>query len=262
MKKIEFKDLPSTETPLSASNLNLLQQNVEDEFNTLNKYFEIPQGDNRRRWVKIAEFSTNLTGDNNRIQMRIYGTIRYGSNKPGMDMIEISTRGGMNISIYAFNHTADNDNQKYGYVAKANGRTEFWIEQNAYNYRSKVEIVNADNCDVKFFEILYEKPAGLIYIDKEIVATEKSILSMYNNQPNNLRIDGNNDEGKKVVFKDVLVKRGSVFTQDNGEIIARKKCICKVNFILYCEQSATKDKNYLETKLFVKRRKSTNIYFR
>lgn len=262
MKKIEFKNLPSKETPISANNLNLLQQNVEDEFNTLNKYFEIPQGDNRRRWVKIAEFSTNLTGGDNRIQMRIYGTIRYGSNKPGMDMIEISTRGGMNISIYAFNHTANNDNQRYGYVNRADGRTELWIDQGTYNYRSKVEIINADNCVVKLFEIKYEQPAGLVAIDKEIVATEKSILSVYNNQTGNIRIDGKNDEGKKVIFKDVLVKRGSVFTQDNGEFIARKKCICKVNFVLYCEQSASENKNYLEAKLFVKRRKSTNIYFR
>ena len=33
MKKIEFKNLPSKETPISAKNLNLLQQNVEDEIN-------------------------------------------------------------------------------------------------------------------------------------------------------------------------------------------------------------------------------------
>ena len=33
MKKIEFKNLPSKETPISANNLNLLQQNVEDEIN-------------------------------------------------------------------------------------------------------------------------------------------------------------------------------------------------------------------------------------
>ena len=33
MKKINFKNLPSKETPLSANNLNLLQQNVEDEIN-------------------------------------------------------------------------------------------------------------------------------------------------------------------------------------------------------------------------------------
>ena len=33
MKKIEFKNLPSKETPISAKNLNLLQQNIEDEIN-------------------------------------------------------------------------------------------------------------------------------------------------------------------------------------------------------------------------------------
>lgn len=32
MNKIEFKDLPSTETPIDSDNLNLLQDNVEDEF--------------------------------------------------------------------------------------------------------------------------------------------------------------------------------------------------------------------------------------
>ena len=33
MKKIEFKNLPSKETPISANNLNLLQQNIEEEIN-------------------------------------------------------------------------------------------------------------------------------------------------------------------------------------------------------------------------------------
>ena len=255
MKKIEFKNLPSKETPISANNLNLLQQNVEDEFNTLNKYFEIPQGDNRRRWVKIAEFSTNLTGGDNRIQMRIYGTIRYGSNKPGMDMIEISTRGGMNISIYAFNHTANNDNQRYGYVNRADGRTELWIDQGTYNYRSKVEIINADNCIVKLFEIKYEQPAGLIAIDKEIVATEKSVLSVYNNQTGNIRIDGKNDEIKQVPLQNVFMQRGIAFRLGSNEIIVNRKCYSRLTFILYCEQSASQAKYYIEAKLWVKRRR-------
>lgn len=255
MKKIEFKNLPSKETPLSASNLNLLQQNVEDEFNTLNKYFEIPQGDNRRRWVKIAEFSTNLTGGDNRIQIRIYGTIRYGSNKPGMDMIEISTRGGMNISIYAFNHTANNDNQRYGYVNRADGRTELWIDQGTYNYRSKVEIITADNCVVKLFEIKYEQPAELVAIDKEIVATEKSILSVYNNQTGNIRIDGKNDEIKQIPLQNVFMQRGTAFRLGPNEIIVNRKCNSRLTFILYCEQSASQAKYYIEAKLWVKRRR-------
>lgn len=255
MKKIDFKNLPSKETPLSASNLNSLQQNVEDEFNTLNKYFEIPQGDNRKRWVKIAEFSTNLTGGDNRIQMRIYGTIRYGSNKPGMDMIEISTRGGMNISIYSFNHTANNDNQRYGYVNRADGKTELWIDQDAYNYRSKVEIITADNCVVKLFEIKYVQPAGLVAIDKEIVATEKSVLSVYNNQTGNIRIDGKNDEIKQVPLQNVFMQRGTAFRLGPNEIIVNRKCNSRLTFILYCEQSASQAKYYIEAKLWVRRRR-------
>ena len=255
MKKIELKDLPIEETPLDAYTLNLLQQNVEDEFNKINKYFEIPQGDNRRRWVKIAEFPTNVGSGDNRIQMRIYGTIRYGSNKPGMDMIEISARGGMNISIYAFNHTTNNDNQRYGYVNKSNGRTEFWIEQGTYNYRSKVEIINADNGDVKLFEIKYEQPASLIMIDKEVVATEKTLLAVYNNQTGNIRIDGANYEAKQVPFKDVFTQRGTAFRLGANEIIVNKKCNARITFTLYCQQSASAAKYNIESKLWIQRRR-------
>lgn len=255
MKKIEFKNAPSTETPLSAEIFNGMQQNIEDEFNTLNKYFEIPQGDNRRRWVKIAEFTTNIGNGDNRIQMRIYGTVRYGLNKPGMDMIEISSRGGMNISIYAFNHTANNETQKYGYVNKSNGRTEFWIEQNAYNYRSKVEVVTVDNCEVKLFEIKYERPAGFVAVDKEVVATEKALLSVYNNQTGNVRIDGANYEAKQVPFKDVFTQRGTAFRLGPNEIIVNKKCNARITFTLYCLQSASAAKYNIEAKLWVKRRR-------
>lgn len=37
MNLIEFKDLPSTETPINSSNLNLLQDNVEDAIGEVNK---------------------------------------------------------------------------------------------------------------------------------------------------------------------------------------------------------------------------------
>lgn len=38
MEKIEFKDLPDTTTPLSASNLNTMQDNIETAINTNNTY--------------------------------------------------------------------------------------------------------------------------------------------------------------------------------------------------------------------------------
>lgn len=39
MKKVTFKDLPSTETPINASNLNLVQNNIEEEFTNINNKF-------------------------------------------------------------------------------------------------------------------------------------------------------------------------------------------------------------------------------
>lgn len=188
--------------------------------------------------------------------MRIYGTVRYGLNKPGMDMIEISTRGGMNISIYAFNHTVNYENQKYGYVNKANGRTELWIDQNAYNYSSKVEVVTVDNCEVKLFEIKYERPAGLVVVDKEIVATEKALLSVYNNQTGNIRIDGGNYEAKQVPFNNVFTQRGTAFRLGPNEIIVNKKCNARITFTLYCLQSSTGQKYNIEAKLWIRRRRA------
>lgn len=35
MEKIQFENLPSTNTPINADNLNLLQDNVENEFNNI-----------------------------------------------------------------------------------------------------------------------------------------------------------------------------------------------------------------------------------
>lgn len=47
MDKINFQDLPSTETPINSSNLNLLQENVETSINTkINKSIPIPENAN------------------------------------------------------------------------------------------------------------------------------------------------------------------------------------------------------------------------
>lgn len=255
MKKIEFKNLPSKETPLSASNLNLMQQNIEDEINKINKYFEIPKGDSRKRWVKIADFATNIGLSINGMQIKIYGTIRFGSNRPGFDIVEASTRGGMNITILGFNHTSNAENQRYGYVNNSNGRTELWIEQESYNYRSTVEITNVIDCKIGLLAMQYERPAGYVGIEKTIVATEKSVLSVYNNQTGNIRIDGKNDEIKQVPFQNVFMQRGTAFRLGPNEIIINRKCNSRLAFILYCEQSASQAKYYIEAKLWVKRRR-------
>lgn len=57
MTKIEFKNLPDTTTPLSASNLNTLQDNVED---AINEKQDIPEDTG---WVDLSSYvnTTNLT---------------------------------------------------------------------------------------------------------------------------------------------------------------------------------------------------------
>lgn len=40
MEKINFNDLPNTDTPINSSNLNQLQTNVENEINVLNNKFD------------------------------------------------------------------------------------------------------------------------------------------------------------------------------------------------------------------------------
>ena len=232
----------------------MLQQNVEDEFNKINKYFEIPQGDSRKRWVKIAELTTDIGLSINGMQIKIYGTIKYGSNRPGFDIVEASTRGGMNITILGFNHTSNTENQRYGYVNNPNGKTELWIEQESYNYRSTVEITNVIDCKIGLLTMQYEKPVGYIEIEKMIIATEKSTLSVYNNQKDDIRIDGKNNEIKQVPFQNVFMQKGTAFRLGPNEIIVNKKCNSRITFTLYCLQFASAEKYNIEAKLWINRR--------
>lgn len=51
MEKIIFEDLPSTNTPINANNLNQLQNNIENEINGI-----IESGNNANgRWIKYAD---------------------------------------------------------------------------------------------------------------------------------------------------------------------------------------------------------------
>lgn len=234
MKKIEFKNLPSKETPISATNLNLLQQNIEDEFNTLNKYFEIPQGEAKKRYIKIAEFKTNIGNDLNCMQVKIYGTIKYGSNRPGFDIVEASTRGNMRISVLSFNHTSNAENQRYGYVNRTDGMTELWIEQNFYAYKSKVEVTNVINCNVGLLKMQETKPAGFVAVDKEIVATEKALLSVYNKD--NQQIIAKDPNGRKIVFNSIKKDIGGIANlQADGSLKFKKNCTVAISYNLFVD---------------------------
>lgn len=234
MKKIEFKNLPSKETPISANNLNLLQQNVEDEFNTLNSYFEIPQGTNKIRFVKIAEFETYIAMGTNALQLKIYGTTKYGVNKPGFDIVEASTRGGMRISVLAFNHTSNEENQKYGYVNRTDGITELWIRQNTFAYKARVEVANVINCKVGLLKIQDTNPVGIVMFEKEVVATEKSVLSVYNKD--NQQIVAKDPSGRKIVFNSIKKDIGGIANlQADGSLKFKKNCTVAISYNLFVD---------------------------
>lgn len=244
MKKIEFKNLPSKETPLSASNLNLLQQNVEDEFSeiqnnvkkkfdTMSSFFTIPQGEAKKRYIKIAEFKTNIGNDLNCMQVKIYGTIKYGSNRPGFDILEASTRGGMRISVLSFNYTSETDNQRYGYVNRIDGMTELWIEQNFYAYKSKVEVTNVINCNVGLLKMQETIPAGFKKIERNIIASEKSLISVYKNTEQIEQMGDN--VGKGALFDTVQKKTGDAFELNGNRVVIKKDCFIKVSYNFFCE---------------------------
>lgn len=57
MKKIEFKNLPSTETPLSAENLNQLQSNIEESCVAINS---TQPTTNEKLWVQKTNTSKKI----------------------------------------------------------------------------------------------------------------------------------------------------------------------------------------------------------
>lgn len=243
---------------LRGSNV-VTEQSIKEVLNDVK--FTIPQGYNKPRFVKIGELDTSIGYGTNCIQIKINGTTRYGSNKPGFDVIEVSSRGGINITVLSFNHSNINDNYKYGYVNRSDGKTEIWIEQTTYAYRSTVEVNNIINCKVGLLKMQESRPSGFTYINKEIVKTDrnKQFLCMYNNMGSSIRIDLKNDEKKKVSFRDIFMYQGNTFKVQAEGIRANKYCKVRVNYNLYCEQFSTGDKHYIESKLYIKRRR--NRYF-
>ena len=108
MQKIEFKDLPDTSTPLTASNLNTLQNNIENAIDLASNYStnETVIGkwiDNKTLYRTVYNFGTlpdtdikNLAVDfSNKNIKKIYGYAK-------------ATSTGTVISLPFTTHTLDN----------------------------------------------------------------------------------------------------------------------------------------------------------
>ena len=78
MKKIDFKSLPDTSTPLNPKNLNQLQTNVEEAINEVDNKFnysteEIVVGTwfGRNRYGKLIQFNTPSNITNNSVTINV-----------------------------------------------------------------------------------------------------------------------------------------------------------------------------------------------
>lgn len=105
----------------------------------------IPEGNERSRWILIGILTTNITNRMNGFSAIITGTSGFGSNIPGMDIIQVSTRGGLNFKVYVL-IPAGMPVTTYGY--RTNGAyTEIWIKEDPYSYEK--------NCVVTLAKDLY-----------------------------------------------------------------------------------------------------------
>lgn len=56
MEKINFEDLPSTETPINSSNLNKMQQNIETEFKG-GDWIDLPLAEGIEQYSTAAQYA-------------------------------------------------------------------------------------------------------------------------------------------------------------------------------------------------------------
>lgn len=114
MKKIDFKDLPSTNTPLSAGTLNTLQDNMENAItDLLDKIFPIGR-------VIVDETDTDYSNYLGFTWKRtLAGKFPVGLDTSQGEFIEVGKKGGKTAVQLSANIGACNNNgDMIGYIAE------------------------------------------------------------------------------------------------------------------------------------------------
>ena len=131
MEKIIFEDLPSTETPLNAENLNQIQINMENAINELNENLEnlenkITETNNKFNYSTEEQIIGKWTDNSTLYQQTISGNTPSETNN-WVDVVEVGTglkikeltgimRDYMPIPIYASNEYFLALQYKNGYI--------------------------------------------------------------------------------------------------------------------------------------------------
>ena len=129
-------------------------------------YFELPLQGGALSWYKIAELTTNIGFGANGLVLYVSGIGRFGDNKPGVDIVQVSTRGTVSVDVYEV-VPRTLDDTTYGYVNNAStGKTELWVRRAHYNYKTGVAVSMAVDATYGNLGNSTTEPAGITYVSK------------------------------------------------------------------------------------------------
>lgn len=132
--------------------------------------FSLPANGSSTSYVKIAELTTNIGAGENGLILYLNGVSDLGNNMPGVDVLQVSTRGSVNLKVYRLIPSGTND-VSYGYVNNGStGKTEIWLKRDAYNYGVNIIVANARNATYGNLLTQDTEPSGIVYVTKESIA--------------------------------------------------------------------------------------------
>lgn len=133
-------------------------------------YFELPMQYDSQSWYKIAELTTNIGSEANGLVLFVSGISDLGINQPGMDIVQVSTRGTVSVDVYEVVPTTVVDTT-YGYVNNAvTGKTELWVRRGSYNHKTGIAVGLAyDTYGATYGNLgtSATEPAGITYVSKK-----------------------------------------------------------------------------------------------
>lgn len=127
--------------------------------------FIIPKNGDTVVWHKVGELTTDIRTRANNLTLLVSGVSDLGWNKPGVDVVQVSTRGGVSVDVYSLT-TPGFRSQTYGYVNNTStGKTEIWVKRNIYTYETHFAVLNAYDATYGNLASSSTEPSGIVYVD-------------------------------------------------------------------------------------------------
>ncbi len=129
--------------------------------------FIIPRNGDTVVWHKVGELTTDIGTRANNLTLLVSGVSDFGWNKPGVDLVQISTRGGVSVDVYSLTPPGRRS-QTYGYVNNTStGKTEIWVKRDTYTYETHFAVLNVkDDYGVTYGNLASSstEPSGIVYV--------------------------------------------------------------------------------------------------